>query len=119
MRTALYIALAEKPLTDFGKLIELQRENQCKMLSGKDSDKTCGLLLDCIELALESFLQEIMSMVDFYSVLFDGSDGAKTLWHKELVYAKVFLMGRPRELLLQLVHIKDLRGDLEERLLVV
>ena len=53
LRTALYIAEYERPLSDFGKLIHLQRENESKMLSGKDSDKTCATLLDSIEKALE------------------------------------------------------------------
>ena len=111
MRTALHIAEKEKPLNDFGKLIKLQRENGTKMLKGKDSDKICGSLLDCIELALEQTLQHIMSCVDFYSILFDGSDAAKILWNKELVYAKVFVQGHPRELLLQLVHMRDFGGE--------
>ena len=81
------------------------------MLKGKDSDKVCGSLLDSIELALEHTLQHIMSCVDFYSILFDGSDAAKILWNKEFVYAKVFVQGRPRELLLQLVHMRDFGGE--------
>ena len=80
LRTALYIAEYERPLSDFGKLIHLQRENESKMLSGKDSDKTCATLLDSIEKALEECIKDIINNVEYYSILFDGSDATKLLW---------------------------------------
>ena len=66
VRTALHIALKEKPYSDFPHLIDLQKSNGLKFLQGKTHRKTRAELIECLADVLRSDLKEILQNANFY-----------------------------------------------------
>jgi hypothetical protein len=89
MRAALYIAKRAKPMTDFKELCEMNRKNQVKCIEGHDGPVRCGEFLDCLEQAMTQYITQIIAGVDFFGLLFDGSQARKTGHEKELIFIKI------------------------------
>ena len=102
IRTALHIALKEKPYSDFSGLIDLQRS---KFLKGKTHRKACAEFIECLAKVVRNDLREILS--NFYSTMFDGSQPKKTFSEKELLFAKVVVRGEAVELLCKCIHMDE------------
>ena len=111
VRTALHIALKEKPYSDFPHLIDLQKSNGLKFLQGKTHRKTRAELIECLADVLKSDLKEILQNANFYSSFFDGSQPKKTYSEKELLYVKVLIRGKAVDLLCKCIHMDDYSFD--------
>ena len=111
VRTALHIALKEKPYSDFPHLIDLQKSNGLKFLQGKIHRKTCAELIKCLADVVRSDLKEILHNANFYSSLFDGSQPKKTYSEKELLFVKVLIRGKAVDLLCKWIHMDDYGSD--------
>ena len=111
IRTALHIALKEKPYSDFSGLIDLQRSNGLKFLEGKIHRKACAEFIECLAKVVRNDLREILNNSNFYSTLFDGSQPKKTFSEKELLFAKVVIRGEAVELLCKCIHMDDYGSD--------
>ena len=112
--TALFIALKERPLSDFSDLIDLQKKNGIKFLHGKTHDKACGEFVDHLAETLRKDLITILELVTFLSLTMDGSQPRKTGFEKELVYTKVVIRGKAVELLLKCIHMNDFGGTADD-----
>ena len=89
LSTALHVACEENPLSEYPKLIKLHQKNGVLFVNGKSSDKACGVFIDVLAKCMKDYISKILGRVDFFSLLFDGSQPRKTGTEKELVYAKV------------------------------
>ena len=105
IRTALHIAMKEKPYSDFSGLIDLQRSNGIKFLEEKTHRKACAEFIEFLARVVRNDLREILNNCNFYSTLFDGSQPKKTFSEKELLYAKVV------ELLCKCIHMDEYGSD--------
>ena len=111
VRTALHIALKEKPYSNFPHLIDLQKSNGLKFLQGKTHRNTCAELIKCLADVVRSDLKEILHNANFYSSLFDGSQPKKTYSEEELLYVKVLIRGKAVDLLCKCIHMDDYGSD--------
>ena len=62
--TALFIALKEKPLSDFSELVDLQKKNGIRFFEGKCHEKACGEFIDYLADTLRADLKNIL--LDYY-----------------------------------------------------
>ena len=119
--TALFIALKEKPLSDFSELVDLQKKNGIRFFEGKCHEKAYGEFIDYLADTLRADLKNILGGVPFFSITMDGSQPRKTGFEKELVYTKVVVRGKAVGSLLKCVHMNDFGGtadDLQMRLML-
>ena len=107
MRTALHIAMKEKPYADFPGLIDLQRSNGLKMMAGKSHNKACAEFIENLAAVVRNDLKEMLKTSNFCSAMFDGSQPRKTFSEKELLYVKICIRGQAIELLLKCMHMND------------
>lgn len=105
--TALSLVMAEKPFADYPYLINMQRKNGVKFISGKDDKYSCAIFVDCIADTIRNDMKQMLSNVNFMSGEMDGSEARKTKEEKELVYCKVVIRGQPIELLLKCQRMTD------------
>ena len=113
IRTALHIAIKEKPFSDFPDLIRLQESNGLKFV--KDSVKThrkaCAQFFEILANVIRADIKNILQTSNFFSSLFDGFQSKKTFSEKELLYAKVVIKGKAVELLCKCIQMDDYDSD--------
>ena len=65
--TALHLVIEEKPFTKFPKLIELQRKNGLKLLSGKTNRTVCTDMVKTMAEVVREDMKEIIENANFIS----------------------------------------------------
>ena len=68
---SLYMALKERPLSDFSSLIDLQRKNGLLFFQNKTHEKACATFIDCLAHILQQDLFNILQSINFYSITMD------------------------------------------------
>ena len=111
MHTAYDLAQAGLPLTVFKVLVNIQKKNGVRLISGMDNAKRGRELIDVIANTLRSFLRDKIKKATAISVLTDGSQPHKTGSEKEIVMVRlVDESGIPKHYTIDLLDL-DRYGD--------
>ena len=86
IRTALHIAIKEKPFLDFPDLIKLQQSNGLKFVNGKTHKKACAKFIEICAKVIRVAIKNILQTSNFFSLLFDGSQPKKTFSEKKRTF---------------------------------
>lgn len=111
MTTAYSMALhPTMPLHHFGMLIQTQRKNGVKFISGNHNGRTAKALVESIDKAVTEKVRKILNDSPFMSLLTDGSQARKTGDDKEMMLARVERNGGPAYLMASLLQMSKFGG---------
>lgn len=105
-RTAFFVAIKERPFTDFPSLLELQEANGVSLGETYSNDKSCKLFIDQIAGEKQDNLKDLLNHSDYFSVMSDSSTD-RSVSEKEIVYVRLIKDGYPTMKYLSLVDLKS------------
>lgn len=93
-RTAFFVAIKERPFTDFPSLLELQEANGVNLGETYCNSKSCKLFIDQIAGEKQDNLKDLLNHSDYFSVMSDSSTD-RSVSEKEIVYVRLIKDGYP------------------------
>ena len=105
-RTAFFVAIKERPFTDFPSLLELQEANGVNLGETYCNSKSCKLFIDQIAGEKQDNFKDLLNHSDYFSVMSDSSTD-RSVSEKEIVYVRLIKDGYPTMKYLSLVDLKS------------
>ena len=109
-RTAYYLAVCEKPMSDFAGLVRLQNANGGDLGNSYMNDKAAHAFISHIAGVYFDELKADLEAADFFSVMIDGSTDRADI-ERELIFIRFIKDGYPKMAYLRVEALRHATAD--------